>query len=225
MKRTVNFIIGLLFIAFGVVYVLNHFGIIDNTVSLKGWWALFIILPCINGLITDKDKTASLIGIVLGVLLLLAAREVFDYSVVWKVLVPVVAVIVGAKIIIRAVTPDKRTKSDDDSTRGGTSCFGGQTIDFAYEDFSSTKLSAIFGGIKCDLTNAKLRDECHVEVLCMFGGADIIVPDGVNVKIDTFSLFGGVSDKRSVQTKDADNPTIYIEGVCLFGGIEVKSER
>ena len=52
------------------------------------------------------------------------------------------------------------------------------------------------------------------------GGIDLIVPKGVNVKVNSTSIFGGVSNKI---VNDKDNKvTVYVNANCLFGGVEIK---
>ena len=105
MNKILRYVIGALLIAFGVIYALNVFGLTDIDISLDGWWTLFIIIPCLGGLIRGKDKLMSAMGLIVGVLLLLAARDIFDYDIVWKLLVPTVIVLLGIKLIIKDTTP------------------------------------------------------------------------------------------------------------------------
>lgn len=102
-KTIINIIIGALLVAGGVIYSLNALGITNLNISFNGWWTLFIIIPSIEGLITNKDKSASIAGLVIGVFLLLGARGIIDYDVVWKLMLPVIAIIIGIKIIVKSI--------------------------------------------------------------------------------------------------------------------------
>ena len=82
MKKITGIVFGALLVALGVIYILGAFGIADINISLDGWWTLFIIIPCLNGVLTDKDKTGSLVGLAVGVMLLLAAQDVFEYDMI-----------------------------------------------------------------------------------------------------------------------------------------------
>lgn len=104
-KKWMGIIIGALLIAVGVLYLLQTLGV-DVSVSLDGWWTLFIILPCLNGLLTHKEKLWDLAGLAIGVLLLLAARDVIAYDLIWTIMVPVAVVALGIRMIVKAVTPD-----------------------------------------------------------------------------------------------------------------------
>ena len=52
------------------------------------------------------------------------------------------------------------------------------------------------------------------------GGIDIILPDDVNLKLNTTCILGGIDDK-SKKNKDA-KVTIYLNATCVFGGIDIK---
>lgn len=224
MKKLTGIIIGAVLIACGVVYILDIFGIADINFSFDGWWALFIIVPCFSGLFTNKEKFGNLLGLTCGILLLLAAQDVFDYEMVWKTIVPVIIILLGIKLIVKSTSVQK--KIDNTHTKKGQkecmAAFSSQTIDFADEEITVAKIGAVFGGAKCNLTDAKIKDGSQLDLFCAFGGADIIVPENVIVKVNTFCLFGGISDKRIIKDTNKDNVTLNINGFCLFGGADIK---
>ena len=71
MKKLNGIVWGIVLVAAGVLLGLNAFGITDIDIFFDGWWTLFIIVPCAVGLVTDRNKFGSLIGICVGVFLLL----------------------------------------------------------------------------------------------------------------------------------------------------------
>jgi hypothetical protein len=84
---------------------------------------------------------------------------------------------------------------------------------------------SIFGGSKIDLREAELPpDGMAIDVLCLFGGTDIIIPEGVNIVVQGFGLFGGFS-RRAPERHYPGAPTITVRGLALFGGAEVKTGR
>ena len=72
MKRFGDFLWGLLFIALGLIIGLNALGITDINIFFDGWWTLFIIVPCFIGLLKDQNKLGNFIGLIVGLILLLA---------------------------------------------------------------------------------------------------------------------------------------------------------
>ena len=73
MNKTGKIVSGIALLLFGIGWTLELTNVIEF--SYEGWWTLFIIIPCLIGLFTQKDKSAPLIGIGTGVLLLLSTRN------------------------------------------------------------------------------------------------------------------------------------------------------
>ena len=215
-------IIGEILIACGVIYILGAYGIADVNISLDGWWAFFIIIPCLNGLFTSKDKFGNFIGLIVGVLLLLAAQNVFEYDMIWKIIVPFIIIMLGIKLIVKSTSPRKKIDDSEKGQKENLAAFGAHSFVFAVEEITVAKIGAVFGGAKCNLTDAKIKDGSQLDLFCAFGGADIIVPENVNVKVYTFCLFGGISDKRVIKPVDKDGVTLKINGFCIFGGADIK---
>ena len=75
------------------------FGIININMFFDGWWTLFIIVPTFIGLFKEKEKTGNLIGLIIGIALLLGCQKVLDFDIIWKLVLPVILVVVGISII------------------------------------------------------------------------------------------------------------------------------
>ena len=103
----------------------------------------------------------------------------------------------------------------------GSVFFSGKTVSFDGETFSGANLNAVFGGLKCDLRNAVVENDCTIQIHAVFGGIDIFLPDDVNVKVDVNPSFGGVSDITG-RDYNPNTPTIYRQGNCVFGGVNIK---
>ena len=93
-----------MFIAAGIVAILCVSGVIDFNFSIYGWWALFIIIPCLVSLLCGKDPIGSLVGIGVGILLMLAARGVIEWSSIWIFILAAVAIGIGLKILFSTLT-------------------------------------------------------------------------------------------------------------------------
>lgn len=225
MNKISNLLWGLVFIAVGVIIGLNALDITDINIFFDGWWTLFIIVPCFIGLFRDEDKSGNLIGLVIGVCLLLGCIDIVEFSIIWKLMVPAILVMIGLSFIFKDTINSKVKreikKLNKTDAKEYCSCFSGQTINFDNEEFMGCSISAIFGGVKCDLRNAIIKNDVVINATSIFGGITIYVPEGVNVKITSTSIFGGVSDERKNITKD-NKHTIYIDTTSMFGGIEIK---
>ena len=202
-------------------------GITNINIFFDGWWTLFIIIPCFIGLFKDNEKTGNLIGLLIGIVLLLACQDLLEFDLIWKLAFPTILVIIGLSIIFKDAIGGKvnsEIKKLNASRNGeNTYCatFSGQDVNFNGEKFTGADLTAVFGGLKCDLRNATIESDVVINASSTFAGIDIYVPSNVEVKIKSNSIFGGVSNK--VNTKPTENShTIYINGTAVFGGVEVK---
>ncbi len=225
MKKANRILWGIILIGAGVIFGLKSLGIVNVNVFFDGWWTLFIIVPCLIGLFTEREKTGNIIGIAVGVILLLACRDILSFSLVRKLIVPAIIVIIGLKLIVSSFGSGKaneiivKNKEAGKEPRVGCAAFSGCNMNFDGEVFDGADLTAAFGGVKCDLRGAIIEKDCVIKVTAVFGGIDVLVPENVNVKVNTTSIFGGASNKTVIH-KEA--PTIYVNGLCMFGGVEIK---
>ena len=227
MKKTSKILWGAVLIAIGVIFSLNAFGITEIKVFFDGWWTLFIIVPCFIGIFTDREKTGNIIGLLIGLFLLLCCQNVLSFGMLWKLAIPAVIVIIGLKLILGGLFGDKAVKmisesrQNGDNIKIGCATFSGQDMNFDGEVFSGAELTAVFGGVECDLRTAIIEKDCAITASAIFGGIDIYVPDYVNVKINSNSIFGGVSGKNK-RPPIQGGVTLYINATCIFGGIDIK---
>ncbi len=225
MKKISSVVWGIVLIAVGGLFALNALNITNIDVFFDGWWTVFIIVPCAVGLFTEREKTGNIIGIAIGVFLLLCCQGILNFSMLWKLLVPVIIVIIGLKMVFTGLFGNKaneiiaKIKQNGGEAKVGCATFSGCNLNYDGEIFEGAELSAVFGGVKCDLRNAVIEKDCAIQASAIFGGVDIFVPDNINVKVTSNSIFGGVSNKAAAHKGAL---TIYISGTCMFGGIEIK---
>ena len=106
------------------------------------------------------------------------------------------------------------------------SIFGGGHKVIHSDSFKGGNITAIFGGSEIDLTQCKLAPGDNIiDVVMIFGGSTIIVPNNWDVVLNVTPLFGGFSNKKNRYVSSGTEPagTLHIKGVVLFGGGEVKS--
>lgn len=223
-----NLIWGLILIVVGVLVGFNALGITKVDVFFSGWWTLFIIIPCVIGLFNDNDKMGSIIGILVGVILLLGCQDIIDFDIIWKLILPVILVLVGISIIFKDSFTSKIKKEISKNSKGDneeySAIFGGQELDFTNEVFNGCELNSIFGGIKCDIRKANIKGDALIEANSIFGGITLYVPKNIRIKITSVPIFGGVSDERRERNNTSEN-TLYIKANCMFGGVTINDKR
>lgn len=226
MEKNLNKILwGMVLVLLGVIWGINSLGIMNIDIFFEGWWTLFIIVPCAIGLFDSnkESKLGNLIGLLLGVMLLLASQGIFGFDLIWKLLFPVIVVLMGLSLIfgssVKTKINEKLKEVKDGDLEAIVATFSENKVEKNGEKFDGAKIDSVFGGVILDLTDAKLKAETVIEASAIFGGIDIIVPKDVEVKVKSTSIFGGVSNKNR---KTEAKKVIYIDALCLFGGIDIK---
>jgi hypothetical protein len=84
---------------------------------------------------------------------------------------------------------------------------------------------AVFGGVDLDMREAVFESRVvEVNGIWCFGGLDIKVPEGVEVRNEVVAIFGG-SEVKHVGDPQPGAPVLVIKGVALFGGVSVRGPR
>lgn len=228
MKQAFKIILGLALIAAGVLWILSLTGVLTFEFSTKGWWALFVIVPCLFGLINDKDKVGPCIGIGVGVLLLLAARDVISWNMMWQIALALMVIGFGIQLLFfkgchhHEACEIKTVSRDGKNIRRIETAFGKQNLTFAGEKFEGADVQTSFGGLTLNLKGAEITDQAFIDLNVGFAGVSIIVPEGLAVQIAVTSGFGGVSDKRYTKV-NSGTPQLIITGKVGFGGVEIRN--
>jgi DUF1707 SHOCT-like domain/Cell wall-active antibiotics response LiaF, C-terminal len=84
----------------------------------------------------------------------------------------------------------------------------------------------VMGGSDLDLHEAELADdEVVITVFSLMGGADIRVPEGLNVEISQFAFMGGNGVELGPSHPDPGGPVVRIRMLSIMGGSDVKRGR
>lgn len=157
------------------------------------------------------EKIIAILMVIAGIIIAVKAIEIFI-----KVFIPVVLVLLVLKIVFSS--PFK--KNNALNIKRSSAIFSGSQLNFDGQEFSGGKFFAIFGGVECDLSTALIDDNCVIDATAIFGGVDLIVPEYINVQVNSVSLFGGVSKANKNILSDAK--TIHINTLAIFGGVDIK---
>ena len=205
MKKIENTVIGLILIIIGVIIGLNAFHITNIDLFFDGWWTLFIIVPCFFGLFKDQDKTGNIIGLIVGIYLLLYCQGLINFQFAWKLVVPVIFVLIGLKMIFKDTFNKKKPRQN---------IYDNQLYTVGNYDFT-------FNVLILDLSKAYLNEETNITISTLFGGVDLYLPDDVNIQIQSSNFLGGV-DLHKRENKIENTKVIYLNARCIFGGINIK---
>lgn len=216
-------------VMWGICLIFVGVGLLGNFTGLfnilfRGWWTIFIIAPATVDLLKKRNKTWSLIILMVGVTLLLQQQGIIVTGMIWKVLIAFGLIILGINTIFMR---NKEYKSnipieviEKNDLNVYSAIFSGQERRYDNERFTGATITAVFGGIKIDLRNAIIEEDTVIEAEAIFGGCEITIPNNINVKINNSGIFGGVTNKTNYN--NSHFPTIYIKSTTVFGGVEIK---
>lgn len=105
------------------------------------------------------------------------------------------------------------------------SILGGNTRSGQWSVPKEIRVLSILGGSDIDFSDAIFTTpNVTIKVCCLLGGDNIYVPENVNVVSKAFCIMGGIDNKApSIASRQA--PTITIEGIVLFGGLDIKIKQ
>jgi predicted membrane protein len=228
-----NTLWGLFFVIIGVGIAGNVLNFWDFELFFEGWWTFLIIIPCFISMLQSGFGVASTMGFIIGVLLFMSYRVDFRFS-VWNLIVPAILIFIGVRIMFQGAFRRRAKYFEQNANVNGatghtfsgaakseySAVFSSNHIHIT-DDFGGTNVNAIFGGLVLDLRDAKLPGDVEINATAIFGGIDIYIPRGVNIKTNNVPIFGGVSNKTA-QFAEPGAPTIYLNATCMFGGIDIK---
>lgn len=234
MKKSAKLFLGLSVAAIGVLWILNVTGVIGFDIFFRGWWTLLLILPCVAGFI-DRPNLGAFWGVALGVVLLLQAQGLIDWSMFWKLCLAVIFIVFGCVLIFSKDgrpeywnRPEAEGGCETVSLEGKnilriTTAFGEQNRRIEGEPFEGSCIEASFGSVRLDLRQAVITEDVRIDIKAKFAGVGIYLPDDVAVDVHSNSSFGGVNDKTADSpTRRSASHTVHIFVDCSFAGVEIR---
>lgn len=220
-------------IVIGFFWIFKNFGLIPDFIPhyLYSWEIVFVLVG-IFILLTKRAIIPGLIFIGVGLFLILPDIPSFHFIQIWM-LWPILLIAIGMSLLLqnRSRYEDGRPRNKDESRDDyvdEVSIFSGGEKIITSQNFKGGKITTIFGGSEINLLNANLaKGPVYIDIAALFGGTTLIVPENWNVKTDLVTIFGGFADKRNVnsETQDGEESVLYIKGVVIFGGGELKSYK
>ena len=172
--------------------------------------------------------------VILGLILLFDALDIISSDIMWKLVFPLILVIIGISILTsffrsgtkKNIEDEEYTKSKSykyDSTQYPryTAILGGGDYKNNTEDLKGVVAEAILGGLEIDLRDAKITEDIVLELTAVLGGIDIYIPDDVRVEIISgVPVLGGFEHKINIYA--LSGPKVRIKYTAVLGGIEIK---
>jgi predicted membrane protein len=222
---------GVLIALVGLIILLDNLNIVAAS-HLVRFWPLIVVA---FGLMYFFGRSAHLWGsllIIFGVLLQLDQLGIIHmtWGIIWGLAwIAVGVVVMWGSLAARRWMPSKPDSNADPTTRLAENVvFGGIERRLTTKEFRGGTVSAIFGGIELDLSEADMQqDEAQLEVNAIFGGIELRVPYNWQVISRGTPVFGGFVDKTrlrdAVNGADSKRKLLVLTGSTIFGGVDVKN--
>ncbi len=104
-----------------------------------------------------------------------------------------------------------------------TAIFGGIHKKILSKNFKGGDITTLMGGTELDLSQSDFTGTARLDVTQIMGGTKIIVPSTWEVRSDVTALFAGFEDKRQQPAIANPDKLLVLQGVSIFGGIELKN--
>lgn len=213
MKKVGSIFWSLILIAVGVIFFGNLLEFWNLEIFFDGWWTLFIIIPSLYGFF-KREWISSTLGLIIGILLLMAARDYIEWNIVGKAFIPILLIVIGISLIFK---PKRHVSVNEKGLPEYIGVFSGNEEKIT-DTFKGAECVSVFGSVSLDLSKAKIKEDIIIECVAVFGGITIKLPDNVKVKTSGVPIFGGLENAVTNQ----DGPIVEINYVSIFGGVDLK---
>ena len=235
MKKDYSALIwGIGFIILGIIFAGNTLNLWSIDVFFPGWWTVFLIVPGLVSMIKYGFNWGSGILVIVGIILLFDRLDIISGAIMWKLVVPLVLVIIGISIINSFLkgnskkkgidmefSESKSYKYDSITYPHYTAILGGGEFKNNSEDLKGVYAEVLLGGLEIDLRDAKITEDIVLELTAVLGGIDIFIPENVGVEIISGTpILGGFEHK--LNRNIVSGPKVRIKYTVVLGGIEIK---
>ncbi len=215
---------GIVLVVLGGYFLLNNLDLIPSFIPYYffGWEMILIV---IGGAMLVTGRKEGFIFLIIGAVFIIP--DIFYWPRIrFRDWWPIVLIIIGISIFLRRRDGGFRDVGDvDEDYIDDSSIFGGSEKSVSSKNFKGGKVTSIFGGSTINFSDAKMAEEgAIIDVFCLFGGNELIVPSDWTVVNESFVIFGGFSDRRSRSVTEKNDPKkiLKIKGSIVFGGSEIK---
>jgi predicted membrane protein len=226
-----QFILGLIIIAVGVVFMLDNMDIIYAGDFLR-YWPVLLIAYGVTKVSQSSKNSGQIFGwilILIGALKLLDVMNFINFR-IWDWW-PIVFIVIGLNFLrgswnrSRTVNIGAADNSFDDTDAyiKNIAMMSGVKRKITSKEFRGGELTAIMGGCEIDLRDADMKgEEAVLDVVAVWGGIEIRVPMGWSVSVKATPIMGGVED-GTYPSKEGTPKRLVITGNIVMGGVEIKN--
>jgi len=229
-----RFILGAFLVVMGAAWLLDQMGLGLGHYVMRFWPVILIALGLV--MLQRGRRHGPLTGVVLIIVGAWLLLNTLGWVMVdpWAFVGPLILVVIGARIVMRASSSRSFPRHLDNSTSStppGISehatlfgFLGSSRRRWGQGTFRSAEATCVMGGCELDLRDAMLGADgiASIEVFVFMGGVKVFVPPSWTIITHVTPVMGGVEDKtRSVPSSGTQQ--LIISGMTMMGGVEVSN--
>ncbi len=222
-------IFGLFLFLFGGLLMLDRFDVL----SADDWIYLWPLFPIAIGVVKvlqprrDGQRFfGALMIVIFGAILL---RHWVDFPIRGDLIAPGVLLLVGIRMMTSPRRSWRRRGSSTADASAEVNTFallGSSKVTSTSTAFRGGQASAVLGACEIDLRGATMPEgsEAVLDLFAVWGGIDILVPEGWAVVVNATPILGSFEEHRPVPSS-IPTGRLVIKGFVLMGGVEIMNQR
>jgi predicted membrane protein len=232
-------VVGILIMLLGGTLLADNLGWIEARHVLRSLWPLVLVaigLAMIRRPQHRRSREWGWVLVTVGAWIFLGKLGWIHIS-LGQLLLPAIFLFVGGVLVFRSLRgPDESVPKPKSNEANGAAApadhaefvrsfamLSGCELRPVSRPFRGADLSAVMGGIKLDLSSARMEgDTAVIEVFAFWGGVEIYVPPDWTVTSEVTTLLAGFIDKRRPTTV-VPTKTLVIKGMVVMSGVEIKN--
>ncbi|MBQ6810206.1 MAG: hypothetical protein IJO94_02235, partial [Firmicutes bacterium] len=212
--------LGLVLVAFGVLWGGDAVNLWDFDVFFPGWWSLILIIMPIFGMVRHGVKWFDIVIMCIGFLILISYLGIINWHVVRLLFFPALVVFIGLVVIFSVFKKKPSPRLDREAAAKVFASFGSVKKNCDGQIYDGGRVDAEFGSMEFDLRNAIIERDIMIRSSATFGTVKIWLPPNVRVLVEDTSVLGSMRD-HSAKNNAVNVPVVHICGRAFCGTIEL----
>lgn len=214
--------IGFVFIMVGVIMLINVL-FPEVNIDFHVIWPCLLVGYSIYNMI--KNKVFDVVSVILFYIgfFYLVKNVLFPGIEIGQLFYPLLFILIGVLFVVDRFYNDSlrdKTAKTKDKNAVNYHAFFNEVNDVIEEELENINIEVAFGEVDLDLRKAKFKNkETIITAKVTFGNSNIILPEDVDVIINSYAFFGS----NEVKKKNNDNKKkVIVNAHSTFGGVEIK---